>query len=308
MMRIAIFGGTGFVGSYIVDALVKAGHEPSLLVRPGNEHKVRQAERCRSVAGDLSSKRAIDATLESCDAVIYNVGILNEFPKLGITFEELQYNGVVRVVEAAKAHGIARFLLMSANGVKAPGTPYQETKARAEESVRASGLDATIFRPSVIFGDPHGRMEFGTQLLEEMISPPIPAIGFFTGWHPSRGAVAMSPVHVEDVAQAFATALRDSATIGKTYTLGGPEVLSWTGMLRRIARVVGREKWILPMPIGIMKVAATLLDWLPYFPVTRDQLTMLAEGNTADPAELAQLIGREPKAFNETHLAYLRNG
>jgi NADH dehydrogenase len=61
------------------------------------------------------------------------------------------------------------------------------------------------------------------------------------------------------------------------------------------------------MPIGIMKLAAALLDWLPFFPVTRDQLTMLAEGNTADPAALAQLIGRQPKPFNEAHLAYLRN-
>ena len=307
MMRVAIFGGSGFVGSFLVDALIAAGHEPSLLVRLGSERKVRQAERCRLVAGNLSSTTAIDATLENCDAVIYSVGILKESPKQGITFEELQYNGVVRVAESAKTRGISRFLLMSANGAKSTGTPYQETKFRAEEHVRASGFDVTIFRPSVIFGEPRGRMEIGTQLYAEMISPPIPAVGFFTGWRPYRGAVAMSPVHVEDVAQAFLTALRESSTIGKTYVLGGPEVLSWAEMLRRIARTVGRKKWILPMPIGIMKLAAALLDWLPFFPVTRDQLTMLAEGNTADPAALAQLIGRQPKAFNEAHLAYLRN-
>jgi len=307
MMRVAIFGGSGFVGSFLVDALIAAGHEPSLMVRLGSERKVRQAERCRLVAGNLSSTIAIDATLENCDAIIYNVGILKESPKQGITFEELQYNGVVRVAESAKTRGISRFLLMSANGAKSTGTPYQETKFRAEEHVRASGFDVTIFRPSVIFGEPRGRMEIGTQLYAEMISPPIPAVGFFTGWRPYRGAVAMSPVHVEDVAQAFLTALRESSTIGKTYVLGGPEVLSWAEMLRRIARTVGRKKWILPMPIGIMKLAAALLDWLPFFPVTRDQLTMLAEGNTADPAALAQLIGRQPKAFNEAHLAYLRN-
>ena len=307
MMRVAIFGGSGFVGSFLVDALIAAGHEPSLMVRLGSERKVKQAERCRLVAGNLSSTTAIDATLENCDAVIYSVGILKESPKQGITFEELQYNGVVRVAESAKTRGISRFLLMSANGAKSTGTPYQETKFRAEEHVRASGFDVTIFRPSVIFGEPRGRMEIGTQLYAEMISPPIPAVGFFTGWRPYRGAVVMSPVHVEDVAQAFLTALRESSTIGKTYVLGGPEVLSWAEMLRRIARTVGRKKWILPMPIGIMKLAATLLDWLPFFPVTRDQLTMLAEGNTADPAALAQLIARQPKAFNEAHLAYLRN-
>ncbi len=306
-MRVAIFGGTGFVGSFLVDALIAAGHEPSLMVRQGSERKVRQAERCRLVAGDLSSTTAIDAALENCDAIIYSVGILKEFPKQGITFEELQYKGVVRVAEAAKVRGISRFLLMSANGAKSPGTPYQETKFRAEEQVRAGGFEVTIFRPSVIFGEPRGLMEIGTQLYAEMISPPIPAIGFFTGWRPHQGAITMSPVHVEDVAQAFLTALRESSTIGKTYVLGGPEALSWSEMLRRIARTVGRKKWILPMPIGIMKLAAALFDWLPFFPVTRDQLTMLAVGNTADPAALAQLIGGQPKAFNEAHLAYLRN-
>ena len=306
-MRVAIFGGTGFVGSFLVDALIATGHEPSLLVRPGSERKVTQAERCRLVAGNLSSTTSIDATLENCDAVIYSVGILKESPKQSITFEELQYNGVVRVAESAKTRGISRFLLMSANGAKSMGTPYQETKFRAEEHVRASGFDVTIFRPSVIFGEPRGRMEIATQLYDEMISPPIPAVGFFTGCRPDQGAIAMSPVHVEDVAQAFLTALCESSTIGETYVLGGPEVLSWDEMLRRIARTVGHKKWILPVPIGIMQLAAALLDWLPSFPVTRDQLTMLAEGNTADPAALAQLIGRQPKAFNEAHLAYLRH-
>ena len=90
MMRVAIFGGSGFVGSFLVDALIAAGHEPSLMVRLGSERKVRQAKRCRLVAGNLSSTTAIDATLENCAAVIYSVGILKESPKQGITFEELQ--------------------------------------------------------------------------------------------------------------------------------------------------------------------------------------------------------------------------
>jgi NADH dehydrogenase len=304
-MRVAIFGGTGFVGSYLIDALVASGHEPSVLVRSGSESKVRQAKRCRLVTGDLSSKTAIDGMLEGCGAVIYTVGILQEFPKHGITFEELQYWSVVRVVEAATNRGISRLLLMSANGVKCPGTPYQESKFRAEEYAKASGLDVTIFRPSVIFGDPRGLMEIATQLNEQMISPPIPAIGFFTGWHPQQGAVVMSPVHVEDVAPAFVSALMDPAAIGRTCVLVGPEALSWSEMLRRIAQAAGRSKWILPMPIGFMKIAATLFGWLPFFPVTRDQLTMLAEGNIGDPSVLAALIGGEPRGFVPANLAYL---
>ena len=306
MMRVAIFGGTGFVGSYLVDALIASGREPSVLVRPGSESKVRQANRCRLVPGDVTSEKDIDAALENCDAAIYNIGILQEVQKQGITFEELQYKGVARVVEAAKNLGVRRLLLMSANGVKSPGTAYQDTKFRAEEYAKASGLDVTIFRPSVIFGDPRGLMEIGTQLNTQMIAPPVPAVGFFTGWNPKLGAVVMSPVHVEDVVQAFVVALDDLSTVGKTFVLAGPNILSWSDMLRRIAQSVGRDKWILPMPIGFMRFAATLFDWLPFFPVTRDQLTMLAEGNAGDPAELEALIRRGSRAFAPANLNYLR--
>ena len=102
----------------------------------------------------------------------------------------------------------------------------------------------------------------------------------------------MSPVHVEDVAAAFVNSLDDDKTIGKTFALGGPEAVSWTDMIRRIAEAVGRAKWVLPYPIWLIRIGATLFDWLPFFPATRDQLTMLAEGNTADPAIIEQLIGR----------------
>jgi uncharacterized protein YbjT (DUF2867 family) len=305
-MKIAIIGGTGFVGSYIVEALERDGHEVSLLVRPGSESKVPPGEHYRITGGDLDSADALDATLNGCDAVVYCVGILREFPDKGITFESLQYSGVVRTAESARRCGVRRFLLMSANGVKDPGTPYQSTKRRAEELVIDSGMDVTIFRPSVIFGDPHGRMEFATQLCRDMVDVPYPAVGFFTGRSTRRGQVLMSPVHVEDVARAFSVAVSDPTTIGRTYVLGGPEVLSWTEMIRRIATATGRRKWILPYPIYLMKFAARLFDWLPFFPVTRDQLTMLEEGNTAEPADVEELIGRAAIRFDAGSLDYLR--
>lgn len=304
-LRVAVIGGTGFVGSYLLDALVSAGHEPSVLVRPGSEDKLRHAGRCRVVQGDLGDEAAIRETLEGAAAAIYNVGILREFPRRGITFEALQYEGVVRTVDAARRQGVDRFLLMSANGVERARTAYQETKHRAEQYVRDSGLDFTIFRPSVVFGDPRGTMELATQLWRDMIRPPLPAVAFHTGLSPSRGRIMMSPVHAEDVAAAFVAALGNSDSHGKTYALGGAETLSWSEMLRRVAAAAGRDKWILPMPIGLMWLAAALLDWLPVFPATRDQLTMLAEGNTAEPAELASLIGRAPRAFCSETLAYL---
>lgn len=304
-MKVAIIGGTGFVGGHLTEALLAAGHEVSLLVRTGSESKVRQTGRVVTTSGDISSADALRSVMEGCSAVIYNVGILREFPSRGITFEESQYQGVVRTVEAARDVGIKRLLLMSANGVKPKGTPYQETKFRAEEYARQSGLEVTVLRPSVIFGDPEGKMEFATQLFNDMVRPPIPAVSFFSGRSPEKGAVVMSPVHIDDVARAFVAALENDKTIGQTFALGGPEVLSWQTMVRRIAEATGRSKWLLPMPIWIMRIGATLFDWLPFFPVTRGQLTMLEEGNTADPAVLKQLIGRDPQAFSVDALGYL---
>ena len=117
----------------------------------------------------------------------------------------------------------------------------------------------------------------------------------------------MSPVHVQDVADAFVTALDDPASIGETYALGGPEALSWTDMLKRVAAAVDRRKLIIPVPINLMRIGATLFDWLPFFPVTRDQLTMLEQNNTCDTEQLTELIKREPKRFDAGNLAYLRN-
>jgi NADH dehydrogenase len=276
-----------------------------MLVRKGSKKKVLQPDSTRMVTGSIDSTASIDAVVAGCDAIIYCVGILREFPRQGITYEATQYDGVVSTIEAAMKGGVQRFILMSANGVKIPGTRYQETKKRAEEALLESKLEATIFRPSVVFGDPRGQMEFATQIYRDMVHKPIPAIGFFSGLNPGSGAVLMSPVHVEDVARAFVNSLSDASTIGKTFNLGGPDVVSWSEMIRRVAAATGRKKWIIPFPISIMKLAATLFDWLPFFPVTRDQLTMLAEGNTADPAVIESLTRRAPLSFSPDNLAYL---
>ena len=304
-MRVAIIGGTGFVGSYLVDELIEQGHEVSLLVREGSEHKVRSSDSIRVVPGSINSSTSICDALAGCDAVIYCVGILREFPRQGITFESTQFDGVASTVDAALATGVGRFVLMSANGVKIPGTRYQESKKRAEDLVIASGLKTTIFRPSVIFGDPRGRMEFATQLFQDMVEKPIPAVEFFSGLDRSDGAIRMSPVHVKDVANAFVASLSDASTIGKIYCLGGPESLTWPEMIQRIAAATGRKKWLVPVPITAMKLAASLFDWLPFFPVTRDQLSMLAEGNIAKPETIESLTGSAPLDFSPGHLDYL---
>jgi NADH dehydrogenase len=305
-MKVAVFGGTGFVGSYLVDALVAAGHHPVVLVREGSEHRVNQAEQCTLITGDLDTQTAIEAALEGADAAIYNIGILREFPRRGITFDELQYQAPVRVIDAAVAAGVKRFLLMSANGVKEYGTAYQRTKYRTEQHLMETTLDWTIFRPSVIFGDPRGRMEFATQLARDVIDSPLPAPLFFDGLLPTgAGKFKMSPVHVENVAQAFVNSLDNDTAIGTIYRLGGEESLTWQDILSRIASAKGKRKMMLPVPALGVSAAASLLDRFEAFPVTHDQITMLMEGNICPADDLVNL-GIEPIAFNDKTLAYLQ--
>lgn len=171
-MRIALFGGTGFVGSYLLDALLQAGMQPAVLVRPGHESRLRRRDHCDVVSGNLEDPVSVDAVLRGAEAVIYNIGILREFPARGITFEELHYHAVKRIMQAAERAGVKRFVLMSANGVEAHGTPYQVSKYKAEQSLPFTARDWTVFRPSMIFGN---RNEYATQLARDIVASPLPA-------------------------------------------------------------------------------------------------------------------------------------
>jgi len=148
-------------------------------------------------------------------------------------------------------------------------------------------------------------MEFATQLCRDMVATPLPAADFFSGLRPSADRVLMSPVHVTDVADACLAVLTDESAVGSAFELGGPEILSWAEMIRRIGTAVDRRKWVLPLPMAVVRIAALLFERWPFFPVTRDQLTMLGEGNVADPAVIETLLGRKPLAFTPAALAYL---
>jgi uncharacterized protein YbjT (DUF2867 family) len=308
-MRIAIFGGTGFVGGYLVDRLLADGHTPRLLVRAGSESKVRQAGRCELVTGDIGDAGAVARCVAGADAAIYNIGLLREFPKRDITFEAMHYEGAVKAVDAAVKAGVGRFLLMSANGVRPEGTDYQSTKFRAEQYLAASGLAWTVFRPSVVFGDPRGLTEFCTQLRDEMVNSPLPMPLFHRGlWPLGAGRFRMSPVAIEDVAAAFAGALAEPAAHRRIFHLCGPDALEWREILAIIAAASGKRKWRVPAPAGLVGAAAALLDGFEWFPVTRDQLRMLVEGNACDGSDAWRLFGITPKPFGVAALSYLEAG
>jgi NADH dehydrogenase len=305
-MKVTVFGGTGFVGSYLIDELLRQGHHPVLLVRPGSKHRVNQSAQCTLVEGDIGDPNAIGTVVAGADAVIYNIGILREFPAQGVTFEALHFEGARRVMDIALEKGVHRFLLMSANGVKAEGTGYQRSKYMAEDYLKRSALDWTIFRPSVLFGDPRGRMEFATQLYHDIIRSPLPAPLFFEGlWPTAAGMFRMSPIHVTDVASMFVSALGMQQTVGQVFHLGGPDDVAWKDILQTIASAAGTTKWALPAPVLLLKGIASVLDQYEFFPITRDQLIMLMEGNTCDGQEACTTFGVRPIRFSADNLSYL---
>ncbi|MCG8486634.1 MAG: NAD(P)H-binding protein [Chromatiales bacterium] len=305
-MKIAILGGTGFVGQYLVSELLNQSDSPGVLIRNAPANRYRDDEKITWYAGSLDDTNSLKAMLEGKDAVIYNIGILRAYPSRGITFESLQYKGVVKTAELAQEMGVKRFILMSANGVDLKLTPYQRTKAAAEDYIKHSDLDWTIFRPSVIFGNPHGRTEFASMLKRDIIDPPFPAPLFFEGINPQHaGNFQLSPVHVEDVAKAFVQALHLPETISKTYTLGGPEDLSWREILKLIAQVNGKSKIMLPVPTIAPSMAAMILDRYSWFPISRDQISMLTKGNTCRRDDIFNLCAIKPKSFSLDNLQYL---
>ena len=305
-MKVALFGGTGFVGSYITRELVREGFTPKVLVQSGSLSKINSP--CEVVKGDIQNKNAILETMQGAEAVIYTIGIIREFPKKGVTFKELHLNGLKRCLEIALKIGVKRFILMSANGVRPDGTAYQRTKWQADEALKESGLNWTIFRPSLIFGDPggEGRPEFCTQIRDDMLSLPFPAPLFYNGLLPfNAGSFSMSPIHVKNVAEFFVKSIKLKVCEKNIFDLGGPKTLTWKEIIHQIALASGKRTWKIPAPVAVIKIAASILDRFKWFPVTRDQLTMLMEGNTVSTNYFDD-FSINPRIFSMENLEYLK--
>ena len=305
-MKVALFGGTGFVGTHITEELINNHHNPVLLVRPGSENKVYLPDKCHVNIGDITNFESIEQTINNTDAVIYNIGIIRQFPKKGITFEAMHFEGARHCMKAAERLGVKRFILMSANGVKYDGTGYQSTKFLAEQYLKNTELEWTIFRPSLIFGDPKGKQEFCSQLRDDMLSLPLPAPLFFEGLIPwTAGQFEMSPIHIKDVASIFVKALDMEKTIGKIYELGGPETYNWIELIDIISAASRKNKWKIPAPVTPIKLAASIFERFPFFPITKEQLTMLLEGNTCDSTRSFKDFEVDLISFSVENLEYL---
>ncbi len=305
-MKVAVFGGSGFVGNYIINELIAQNYEVNVLVRKGSQDKVESLDKCNVFYGDILDVDIVKGVIDSCDAIIYNIGIIREFKSKGITYEKMHYKGAKIAIDIAKKNNVNRFILMSANGARLNGTGYQITKFLAEKYLKGSGLHWTIFQPSLIFGDSEGKMEFCSQLKRDMLSLPFPAPLFFNGILPFKaGNFSMSPIHVEDVAKCFVDSLTNDESLFKTYTLGGEQDYNWRQIIKIISSAYGKNQLAIPAPVLPIKLLAMFLDGFAWFPISKDQLTMLLEGNTCKSNDAFKTFNFKPISFSKENLKYL---
>ena len=271
-MKVAITGGTGFVGWHLAQRLLGEGHEVALISRHPGETAA-SLDRATRVASDLSDPDSLAAVFAGCDAVAHCAGINRELGSQ--TYERVHVVGTRHVVEAARRVGVRRIALMSFLRARPDcGSAYHESKWAAEEIVRNSALEYTIVKAGMVYGR-------GDHMLDHL------SHAFFT--LPLLATVgyrqkAIRPLAIEDLIQVLQAALIEGRLPRKTVALTGAEQLLLSEAARRVAAVLGRRVWIFPAPVLFHRGLAVVCEWTMKIPlVARAQVQILVEG-VVEPA------------------------
>ncbi|MCE0522709.1 MAG: NAD(P)H-binding protein [Methylacidiphilales bacterium] len=244
---ILVTGGTGFVGHEVVKQLLGLGYHVRLLSRhPERGNPFASHPRVEIVPGDALRPDTLPAAMEDVEVVIHLIGIIAETSK--VTYEQAHIEATLNVLAAAKRAGVTRWVQMSAIGTRPfASSRYHLTKWQAEELVRQSGLDWTIFRPSLIYGyDDRDRL---LNLLRRALSWPLSFLQLYSFPLLDGGEPLIQPVSVREVARCFALAPAKEAAIGQCYDLVGPVAFSWREMVFKIMAALGREGFYEDIPI-----------------------------------------------------------
>ena len=286
---ILVTGAAGFVGTRVVHELRARDLAVRALVHSPARAGPLAGWEVELVTGDVTDPASLHGIAEGCDAVVHLVSILNGKQA---DFDRVMAGGTENVVAAAREGGARRLVLMSAIGVDAPGAagiPYFEAKRQMERTVRESGLEFVILRPSFVFGD-GGALEVFLRLARR--SPVTPIVG--------DGSQRIQPVWVDDLARVVAESLQRPDAAGRTLEVGGPEVVTWDELWPRLKRAAGVSRPSVHVPFSVMRLQATLLEKLPSPPLTRDQLRMLQSGdNVVTGEDAAAVFGLELVSLDE---------
>lgn len=299
---IAVTGAGGFVGRRLVRHLRRADAPVRALVHSDRGADALRALGCEVRRADVRDRDALAAAFVGCRAVVHLVAVIRE--RGGRTFDAVNRQGAANAASAAGASGAQRFIHLSALGAS-PGAPrYLRSKWEGEEAVRAAGLPAVIFRPSILLGPGGGaaaqfadvvrfglwyplagrrRLLRGLAAAAATVTPVVPVLG--------DGAYTSMPMALDDLLPAIVSSLERDDVLGQVFDLGGPEVLTYNDLIRRVARVLGvrRLLWHIPQPAA--RALLALFTLLPEPPITRDEFEALLIDNVCDPGPAVRAFG-----------------
>ena len=279
---VTIFGGSGFVGRYVVKALAERGYRIRVACRrpdlAGHLRPMGSVGQIQPIQANLRYPESVARALEGSHAVVNLVGILYSSGKQN--FDAVQSRGTRAVAEAAKEAGIAHFVQMSAIGADAASEiDYQRTKAEGEAIALQNNPKSVIVRPSIIFGPEDDFFNRFADMAK--MAPALPLIG--------GGETELQPVYVGDVAEVIARGVDGALKNGATYELGGPRVASFKECMELMLDVIHRKKPLIRIPFALARLKGAILGLLPNPLLTVDQVRMLEDDNVVSQSAIKQL-------------------
>jgi uncharacterized protein YbjT (DUF2867 family) len=283
---VTVFGGSGFLGGCIVERLGAAGARVRVAVRHTTEGVPPQGGDIEVVYADVRDGGTVAQAVRDSDAVVNAVGLYVERGEA--TFQAVHVDGAQEIARAAREAGIGCFVHISGIGADVNSeSSYVRYRALGELAVREAYPEATILRPSALFG--RGDSLFRSLAAITRISPVFPLFG--------NGSTRLQPVFVGDVAEAAVKAIGPPSTRGKVYELGGPRVYRYRELVELVLAHLNRKRVLVPVPFFLWEIQATLLGVLPNPPLTRDQVILMRRDNiVSDTALTFANLGITPRS------------
>lgn len=301
-MKVLVTGGTGVIGEGVIPALLRAGHEVRLLSRRAENDARQWPDQVEPFAGDVSDGDSITGAADACQAVIHISGIVRESPP-DITFERVNVEGTLNIINESARAGVAKFILMSSLGADRGSSAYHDSKRRAEELVGDFDGDWLILRPGSVYGP-------GDDVISRLLKmvralPVIPVI--------DEGEQKFQPVWYEDLGDAVALALDRQGLEGQTLELAGAEVTTMNDLLDKLSEITGRSPARVTVPSFLAALGSRIADLTSLgeqfakltgigIPINEAKLTMLVEENFIEPSKtnaLTEIFQIAPLSLDE---------
>jgi NADH dehydrogenase len=288
-VRIAVAGGTGFLGRHISRALLDADHEVTVLSRtPDKVATIAALEGAGAAHADVTDPSSLHEPLRGHEAVVNCAQFPNhpvEVRRKGLTYDRYDRQGTENLVAAALAIGVPRFVYVSGAGadVSSAKTWYR-AKGFAEDAIKRSGLEFSILRPSWAYG-PEDRA-LNKFVLIAKLSPVIPI--------PGVRPQLIQPVHVDDIAMAVGRIFERDLAWGRIFEIGSDEVMTMRQVVRTMLAVLGKRRALLPIPLALAKMGSAPLKLLPSPPMTPQGIDFAAQNGLVDIKEMKEVLGVDP--------------